>query len=155
MTLIILYYVSVLFQPGHVVFSDIDFPFYSKNYMDEIYGLWNTRWNTVSMLNIPRLFFILPLYLLSGIFEWNGHLFLKGFILELILISGASMYLLSKRLVSVYTGMSFNLWKINALIFGSVLYALNPWVIYRIQHIYLLTGYSLFPLVILYFFKVF
>lgn len=155
MTLIILYYVSVLFQPGHVVFSDIDFPFYSKDYMDEIYGLWNTRWNTVSMLNIPRLFFILPLYLLSGLFEWNGHLFLKGFILELILVSGASMYLLSKRLVSVYTGMSFNLWKINALIFGSVLYALNPWVIYRIQHIYLLTGYSLFPLVILYFFKVF
>lgn len=151
----ILYYASILFQPGHVVFSDIDFPFFSQDYMDEVYGLWNTRWNTVSMLNIPRLFFILPLYVLSGVFKWNGHLFLKGFIMELMFLSGISMYLLSKRLVSVYTGAAFNLWKVNALIFGSLLYALNPWMIYRIQHIYLLTGYSLFPLVILYFFKVF
>lgn len=155
MSLIIFYYVSVLFQPGHVVFSDIDFPFYSKNYMDEIYGLWNTRWNTVSMLNIPRLFFILPLYLLSGIFEWNGHLMVKGFILELMILSACAMYLFAKRVVSVYMGRNFNMWKVNALIVGSTLYALNPWMIYRIQHIYLLTGYSLFPLVLLYFFKVF
>jgi len=155
MSLGILYYVSVLFKPGHIVFSDIDFPFYSKDYMDEIYGLWNTRWNTVSMLNIPRLFFIIPLYLLSGIFSWNGHLFIKGFIVELLFLSAFSMYLLTKRLISVYMGRKFNLWKVTALIFGGLFYALNPWIIYRIQHIYLLTGYSLFPLVILYFFKVF
>lgn len=155
MSLGILYYASVLFQPGHVVFSDIAFPFNSKDYMDEIAGLWNTRWNTVSMLNIPRLFFILPLYVLSGVFDWNGHLFLKGFIVELMFLSALTMYLLSKRLVSVYMGASFNLWKILALVFGGILYALNPWMIYRIQHIYLLTGYSIFPLVILYFFKVF
>ncbi len=155
MALGILYYASVLLQPGHVVFSDIDFPFYSKNYMDEIVGLWNTRWNTVSLLNIPRLFFILPLYILSGIFDWNGHLFLKGFILEILFLSAFSMYLMSKRIVSVYLGSKFNLWKITALIFGGLFYALNPWVVFRIQHIYLLTGYSLFPLVILYFFKIF
>jgi len=155
MSLAILYYVSVLFQPGHIVFSDIAFPFNSETYMDEVVGLWNTRWNTVSMLNIPRLFFILPLYLVSGVFGWNGHLFLKGFIIELLFLSAFSMYLFTKRLVSVYMGSSFNLWKIMALVFGGVLYALNPWVIYRIQHIYLLTGYSIFPLVILYFFKVF
>lgn len=148
-------YFESLFQPGQIVFSDIDFPFNSKTYLDEIYGLWNGKWNTTSMLNIPRLFIVLPSYLMSKLLQDNGSVFLKAFILQQSLISAFSIYLFGKRLVAVYYGKVFNLSKILALIFGSLLYALNPYFIYRIQHIYLLVGYSFFPLVILYFLKIF
>lgn len=151
---IILFFES-LFQPGQVVFSDIDFPFNSHTYLEEIFGLWNGKWNTTSMLNIPRLIIVLPSFLLASLFKDNGSIFLKLFILQQSIISAFSIYLLSKRLVSVYYGKAFDIYKVFALIFGSLLYALNPYFIYRIQHIYLLVGYSFFPLVILYFLKVF
>lgn len=151
----ILVYFDILWNPGQIVFSDIDFPFNATSYMNEIVGLWNNRWNTTAMLNIPRLFVILPSYLLSMIFEFKGSMFLKVFIIQLIFTSAMSTYLLSKRLVSIYSNRSFDLPKIFSLIFGSLFYALNPYVIFRIQHIYLLVGYSLFPLIILYFFKLF
>lgn len=146
---------SILFRPGNVVFSDIDFPFYSKNYIDEILGLWNQRWNTTSMLNIPRLLMIYPLYIISKLADYNGRLLLKMFILVLMYMSSFSMYLFSKRLVSVYMGSRFDLGKILSVIYGSLLYALNPYLLFRIQHIYLLVGYSLFPLILLLFFKIF
>lgn len=151
----IITYFSNLITPGQVVFSDIDFPFYSKGYIDEVLGLWNQRWNTTAMLNIPRLPVVLPIYFLSSLVGYNGRLMLKIFILSLAIISGLSMYLLAKRLVSVYMGKKFDLVKVFAIIYGSLLYSLNPYFIFRIQHIYLLVGYSLFPLIILFFFKVF
>jgi len=151
----IVVYVDLLWTPGQIVFSDIDFPFNSKGYLNEIIGLWNNRWNTTSMLNIPRLFVVLPTYLLSFLLNFRGSMFLKAFIYQLLMMSAFSTYLLSKRLVSVYTSREFDLPKILSLIYGSLFYALNPYVIFRIQHIYLLVGYSLFPLVLLYFFKVF
>lgn len=151
----ILVYFDILWNPGQIVFSDIDFPFNAEGYLNEIIGLWNNRWNTTSMLNIPRLFVVLPTYLLAKIFGLKGSLFLKAFIIQLILMSALSTYLLTKRLVSIYTNRTFDLPKTLSLIFGSILYALNPYVIFRIQHIYLLVGYSLFPLVLLYFFKLF
>ncbi len=151
----VMIFFETLFQPGQIVFSDIDFPFNSKTYLKEIVGLWNGKWNTTSMLNIPRLLIVLPSYLVAMIFKNNGSIFLKTFLLQQSLMSAFSIYLLSKRLVSVYYGKAFDIYKIIALIFGSLLYALNPYFVYRIQHIYLLVGYSFFPLIILYFFKVF
>lgn len=154
LVLIVLYF-DELINPGQIVFSDIDFPYNTKNYLEEVVGLWNSKWNTTSMLNIPRLIVILPSYLLSLVFGGKGSLFLKGFIFQQIIVSSLSMYLFTKKLISVYMGKQFNLTKTLALIFGSILYSLNPYVIFRIQHIYLLVGYSIFPLIILYFFKIF
>lgn len=150
-----LYYVEVLLRPGQVVFSDIDFPFNASTYLDEVFGIWNTKWNTTSMLNVPRLLILLPSYLISMIGQHNGNLFLKSFIIQNLVLSGISFYLLCKRLVSVYINSEFNMIRIFLVIYGGLYYALNPWVIFRIQHIYLLVGYGLFPLILLYFFKVF
>ncbi|WP_253199676.1 hypothetical protein [Clostridium gasigenes] len=123
--------------------------------MDEIFGAWNERWSTATLFNVPRLAFIYPLYLLSKMFNYSGPFFMKSFITVLILTSAISMYLFSKRIVSIYFSKRFNFFKVFALITGAIFYAINPWVVMRIQHIYLLCGYSLIPLVLMFFFNVF
>lgn len=155
MFLVIIWFMSSLFFKGHIVFSDIDIPFDSKKYMEEIFGLWNGRWSSPSMLNMPRLFFAFIPYAISSFFGFSGEIFAKSFILLLLFSSATTMYLFGKRLVSVYTSKEFNFFKVFALISGGLFYALNPWVVFRIQHIYLLCGYSLFPLVLMIFFNIF
>lgn len=151
----IAYFMEVLLRPGQIVFSDLDFPFNSETYLDEIFGIWNTKWNTTAMLNIPRLIVLLPSFLFSRLFNNNGDLFLKIFILQNLSIAGMSFYLFCKRLINIYINANFTMSRIFLIIFGSLYYALNPWVVFRIQHIYLLVGYSFFPLILLLFLKVF
>lgn len=151
----ILWTFEPLFAPGHVVFSDIAFGYEAPRYLTEIYGLWNERWSTSTLLNIPRLLYILPFWLLAMLAGGSGEVLIKGFILGLIVTSAGSMYLFSKRIVSLYFSKEFDFYKIFALVTGALYYALNPWVIFRIQHIYLLCGYSLFPLLLRLFFDIF
>jgi hypothetical protein len=151
----ILWTFEPFFSKGHIVFSDISFGYYSENYLTEIFGLWNERWSTTTLLNIPRLIYILPLWIVSMIFGGSGPVLIKGFILILVCISAGSMYLLSKRIISLYFGKEFDFYKVFALVTGALYYALNPWVIFRIQHIYLLCGYSLFPLLLRLLFDIF
>ncbi|GLI54849.1 MFS transporter [Propionigenium maris DSM 9537] len=151
----ILWTFEPIFSKGHIVFSDIAFGYESNRYLTEIFGLWNERWSTSTLLNIPRLLYILPFWLLSMVFGGSGPFLIKSFILGLITISAGSMYLFSKRVVSLYFHKEFDFYKVFALVTGSLYYALNPWVIFRIQHIYLLCGYSLFPLLLRLFFDIF
>lgn len=144
-----------IFGDGHIVFSDMAFGYVRpERYMEEIFGVWNERWSTSTLLNIPRLLYILPIWGISMLVGDDGSLFPKMFIAVLLMTSSVSMYLFSKRLISIYFGADFNFFKIFALVTGAVFYAINPWVIVRIQHIYLLCGYSLFPLLLLYFFNI-
>ena len=151
----ILWTFEPMLAKGHIVFSDIAFGYYSDTYMNEIYGLWNERWSTSTLLNIPRLIYILPLWLFSLLFGGSGPVLIKGFIIFLICISAGSMYLFSKRIISLYFGKEFDFYKVFALVTGALYYALNPWIIFRIQHVYLLCGYSLFPLLLKFFFDIF
>lgn len=155
LTMLIIAFMSPILLPGHIVFSDMAFGFSSRRYLEEIFGAWNERWSTATLFNVPRLLYILPLYLLSLAFGGSGPVLVKSLIMVLVLVSGYSMYLFTKRLVSVYFTKDFNFFTLFALLTGSLFYALNPWVLFRIQHIYLLCGYSLFPLVLMFFFNVF
>lgn len=155
MYLIIIWFMSSLFLKGNIVFSDIDIPFDSRRYMEEIFGLWNGRWSSPSMLNLPRLFYASIPYGISAIFGFSGEVFFKSLLLIILFTSSTTIYLFGKRLVSIYISKEFNFFKVLALISGGLFYALNPWVVFRIQHIYLLCGYSLFPLVLMLFFNIF
>lgn len=155
MILIILFMLAPIYKQGQIVFSDMAFGFTSERYMSEIFGIWNERWSTSTLLNVPRLAYIYPLYLLSKIYNYSGPILLKSFITVLILTSAISMYLFSKRIVSIYFSKKFDFLKVFALITGAIFYAVNPWVVIRIQHIYLLCGYSLIPLVLMFFFNAF
>ncbi|WP_347862015.1 hypothetical protein U0355_02075 [Salimicrobium sp. PL1-032A] len=148
-------YLLPIYGNGHVVFSDLAFGFSSDRYMTEIFGGWNERWSTSTLFNVPRLVYILPLFLLSLVFGGSRPLLIKGFITVLLVLSAVTMYLFIKRVISIYFTRHFTFYMIMGLTVGSLFYALNPWVLFRVQHIYLLCGYSLFPLVIMLFFNLF
>ncbi|MGA9466735.1 MAG: hypothetical protein WBV10_03850, partial [Exiguobacterium marinum] len=148
-------YAYPLFSPGMVVFSDIAFGLSSDRYIEEIFGAWNERWSTTTLLNVPRLVFIAPLYGLSLLFDASGPFLIKSFILTLLVVSALSMYALVKRLHSIYITKHFQLMTLMTFTLAGLFYALNPWIITRIQHIYLLCGYALFPFALLLFFNLF
>ncbi|TCI30018.1 hypothetical protein EVJ33_07720 [Exiguobacterium sp. SL-10] len=151
----IVIYAYPLFSPGMVVFSDIAFGLSSERYIEEIFGAWNERWSTTTLLNVPRLIFIAPLYGISLLFGASGPLLVKSFILLLLVLSALSMYALVKRLHSIYITKHFHLMTLMSFTLAGLFYALNPWIITRIQHIYLLCGYALFPFALLLFFNLF
>ncbi len=146
---------SFFFKEGTIIFSDIDFPYDSRDYLNQIIGVYNHRFNTTAMLNTPRLLSILPAFCLSALFGFSGGVFLKTFIFQCLLLSSFGFYLFAKRLLRIYYNPIFDLQRIILITAGALYYALNPWVMMRIQHIYLLVGYSLFPYVLLQFFKIF
>ncbi|MEK3950799.1 hypothetical protein MHB46_20670 [Paenibacillus sp. FSL H7-0703] len=153
MLIAIVAYLAPIYGQGQIVFSDIAFGATSHRYLEEITGVWNERWSTSTLFNAPRILYILPFYGLSLLFDESGPVLLKSFITGLLFVSAFSMYAFAKRLVSVYYSPSFTKTRIFAIMVGSLFYALNPWVIFRIQHIYLLCGYSLFPLMLRFFFS--
>ncbi|VWX38378.1 hypothetical protein [Exiguobacterium oxidotolerans] len=153
--LVILLYGAALFRPGMVVFSDMSFGLSSNRYLEEIFGAWNNRWSTTTLLNVPRLLYIFPFYLLSLAFGASGPILIKSFIFGLLIVSAVSMFALTKRLHSVYVSAHFSLLSLVAFGIAALFYALNPWIITRIQHIYLLCGYSVFPLALLLFLNIF
>ncbi|WP_051667336.1 hypothetical protein [Exiguobacterium oxidotolerans] len=153
--LVIFLYGAALFQPGMVVFSDLSFGLSSNRYLEEIFGAWNNRWSTTTLLNVARLIYIFPFYLLSLLFGASGPILIKSFIFGLLIVSAVSMFAFTKRLHSVYVSPHFSFLSLVAFGIAALFYALNPWVITRIQHIYLLCGYSVFPLALLLFFNIF
>jgi len=148
-------FVRPLWSTGYIVFSDLDFGLSSRRYLNEIYGVWNERWSTPTLLNIARLPWILVPWLISGLFGWSGAVFLKTFVTLLLLVAAGSMYWLCKRITSIYFSRHFDAITIFAMNGGALYYALNPWVVFRIQHVFLLCGYSLMPLCLLFFFNAF
>lgn len=144
-----------LMNEGLIVFSDIDFPFDARDYLNQIIGVWNFRYNTTSMLNTPRLLSILPAYIISYLTGNSGGVFLKVFLFQNIYLSALTFYLFAKRILRVYYNPVFGVKEILIVVFGSLYYGLNPWLIFRIQHIYLLVGYSVLPLALLQFFKLY
>lgn len=155
MFLLILIFLEPLFKSGHIVFSDLDFPKEAQSYMDQIFGLWNGRWSSATMFNLPRLLYISIPYLISSLFAFNGEILLKVFLVFIIFNSALSIYILSENIIAVYFKEKFDFYRVFILVTAGLFYALNPWVIFRIQHIYLLCGYSLFPMVINYFLYIF
>lgn len=155
MFLLLLLFCLPLWQPGHIVFSDIDFPEDSRLYLKQIFGLWNERFSSANMFNIPRLLYILPSYLISLPFGYSGGVMIKSFILILLGVSALSMYIMARETAIIYFKQRFTFYRYTVLILCGLFYALNPWVIYRIQHIYLLCGYSVFPLIMKYFLNAF
>ncbi|MCJ8278343.1 MAG: hypothetical protein MJK18_16005, partial [Bdellovibrionales bacterium] len=148
-----LFYIP-LFRSGMIIFSDISVGYDTQRYMEEIFGLWNQRYNTTTMLNLPRLFIVLPSYLLSLILgaEWLT----KSLVIVMSIISSIGQYHFSRYLSETYLFEKNNNKNVSiACLFAALFYAFNPWFLVRIQHTYLLCGYALFPFIIHYYLKIF
>ncbi len=154
LSLVIFIFYIPFFKQGMIVFSDIAVGTDTQRYLEEILGLWNNRFNTTTLLNLPRLFIVLPSYLLSLVAgaEWLT----KSFVILMTLIAGFSQFHFTEKILTRYVHLKPEKTIVYICsLFAGIFYALNPWFILRIQHTYLLCGYSLFPLIIHYYLKIF
>lgn len=154
---LILYFTKEIWLPnGYIVFGDLDFGIVDKGYLSRIYGLFNGQFSSTNFFNLSRLAFTTPLYGLSMLFGGG----LPNFLLRLILISvmftsAAGMFRLCESLFKFHFGRFRHALHYYGLIIPSLFYAVNPWVMFRIQHLFLLVGYSVYPFVIKYFLELF
>lgn len=137
-----------IYAPGQLVFSDLAFGSSSAHYLDEIYGLWNRRWSTPNLFNVPRLLYTAPFVGLAALFGHDGAVLLKSLLTAILLLAGVSYYTLANGFFHCYFRQRQGAFTTCLLTLSAIFYAINPWVIFRIQHIFLLCGYALFPLVI-------
>lgn len=168
----IIIFVLPLWGSGHIVFSDLDFGFTSEHYIKEVWGIFNERWSTNNFFNIPRLIFVLPFYLIALVFDASSPLMIKLMITVTLLLAGVTLYFFLSKLIFIafpesneiyaqneieYKKKKYrkDIFKYISITVASVFYAINPWVILRIQHFYLLVGYALLPQVIHHFFNLF
>lgn len=149
--LIILWFFEGARSSGHIVFGDIDFGFFLEGYIERIATTWNSQWSNPNFFNLTRIPIIMPLYSVGILLGVGASTFLKGFIFFLLFNSGFWMFFLvtkllrddqRKEIYQLHGGIIFFI----ALLSG-IFYALNPWSIVRIQHIYLLVGYAFLPLI--------
>lgn len=154
--LTLVYTSNIWMGSGHIVFSDFDFGLDDTIYMDKILGLFNTQFSSMNFFNLSRLIFITPFYLLSLVFSnIFPHFLLRSIIIAVLLLSGAGMYLFCDKILLKHFGNSASYMHYIGLIVPAVLYAINPWAIFRIQHIFLLPGYACFPWILSYFLDLF
>lgn len=147
--------IQPIYAPGQLVFSDLAFGTSSAHYLDEIYGLWNRRWSTPNLFNVPRLLYSAPFVGLAALFDHDGAVLLKTLLTGILLVAGVSYYTFANGVFHCYFRQRKTAFTTILLTLSAIFYAINPWVIFRIQHIFLLCGYSLFPLVIYYYLRVF
>lgn len=131
-----------LMGPGNITFSDLAFGKVSHNYLNYVLGVFNEQLGTPNWFNLPRLIWITPSYFLSWVLGRDGHIFLLSLIYAIFFVSVFSFGSLMRRL-SEHRNIPISNF---AICLGAIVYAMNPWVIIRIQHIFLLCGYALVPL---------
>ena len=133
-----------LLMPGHITYSDLAIGRVADEYLNYVIGVFNEQLGTPNWFNLPRLTWIALPYMIGKIFGNSGHIFLASLIYLIFVVSTFSFGSLFRRLVA---DSKHPLSEVG-LVVGALVYALNPWVIIRIQHIFILCGYALVPLVI-------
>ena len=140
--LIILILCVPLYLPGHITFSDLAIGRAASEYLNYVIGIYNEQLGTPNWFNTPRLIWIALPFTIGWIFGNSGHIFLATLITMILIITVFSFGSLYRRLVKDSNHPLSQL----GLVCGALVYALNPWVMVRIQHIFILCGYCLVPL---------
>lgn len=130
-----------LFGEGHITFSDMSFGKKADLYMNFVVGIFNENLSSPNWFNLPRIVWLLVPYLISQVFENSGHVLLVSLIYGIFFVSSFSFGTLMRRFAKE-CNIHLSDWTILA---GILAYTLNPWVLLRIQHTYLLCGYALTP----------
>ena len=131
-----------LWREGHITFSDLAFGKEAHQYLNYIIGIFNENLGTPNWFNLPRLLWIIIPYFISQLADDSGQVLMVSLIYSIFVVSGFSFGSLLRRFAR-YCKMPISEWTIFA---GILIYTLNPWVLLRIQHIFLLCGYSIVPL---------
>lgn len=138
---------------GHIAYSDMDFGF-QQEYMFRIFPVWNFEWSTPNFFNLTRIYFLFPLSIIAHITDMSGSSWEKMIIFVLLWGCGYGMYLLLIKIFTEDTELKRLKCPQGFLVFAALVaglfYAFNPWVTIRVQHIYLLVGHALLPIIFLF-----
>ncbi len=128
---------------GQITFGDLAFGRSSLTYLNYVGGVYNEQLGTPNWFNLPRIFFIGPAYLASALTDFNGNLFLAALLGLIFLVS---IWCFGKLYRTITDQGPPSHWSHEtALALAALVYTINPWVIVRVQHIFLLCGYALVP----------
>ena len=140
---------GLLFSSGTILYGD----FISTLTKDKFIGVYYPTWTENGEFNLngfPRLSYLLVFSLPFYVFDLSADIYFKLLITSTFIIAGFSMYVLITNILKrQVAGKELFICGITS----AVLYAFNPWVMDRIQHRFLLTSYSILPLIFLFSFK--
>lgn len=139
--------------PGHIVYSDMDFGF-QREYLFRIFPLWNDQWSTANFFNLTRIAILIPASIVAWVLGFSASVWEKSIIYLLLFLSNLSMYTLLINLFREDRKLGrlhcHSLFLFFGAFLGGLFYAYNPYAVIRIQHLYLLVGYSLLPFIFLF-----
>jgi hypothetical protein len=140
---------GLLFTSGTILYGD----FISTLSKDKFIGVYYPTWTENGEFNLnglPRLAYLLVFSLPFYVLNVPADIYFKLLIVSTLIIAGFSMYVLITNILKKHVaGKELFICGIAS----AVLYAFNPWVMNRIQHRFLLTSYSILPLIFLFSFK--
>ena len=140
-----------IFTKGLIISGDIELALYLKQYFRGFYPTWNFYLSNPNINDFLRLIVIIPFLLIGYLLDMPMGVFGKWIIFSFIFMSGISMYHASRVILS-------EIYKNDKLIFissilSALIYMLNPWTMNRVMHYWLLVGYAVSPLIVVYFMK--
>lgn len=141
-----------LWVKGTVLFGDFVPTLKLSQYLRVYYPLWSNR-NSFYYVGSMRLPYLLIFYFPFYIVNAPAEFFFKFMIFSIFVVSGVSIYFTVRYFLNKYQAGRKTVFLCSLL--SSFFYAFNPWVMDRIQHFFLLTTYSLLPLIFLVSFQVF
>ncbi len=153
-SIFLLYFFPAFQSQGVIVFWDLDFWFSSESYFSRIFPLWNDIWSSSNFFNSTRIYFV-GLSEIFSVFFWDPSGIYQKIVLYLCLqLSFFWMFLLTHKILKTENKKHSPVINPTIIFFIScasgIFYALNPWSIMRIQHLYLLTWYALLPFIFRY-----
>jgi hypothetical protein len=92
-SIFLIYFFPAFHTNGVIVFWDLDFWFYSQNYIDRIFPLWNDTWSTTNFFNSTRIFIVWIAHLIAWLFWHNAEFFQKIMIFWVLVASFFWMFI--------------------------------------------------------------
>ena len=141
-----------LLAEGTVLFGDFVPTLETRQFLRTCYPLWSNR-NTFNYVGAMRLPYLLIFYFPFYAADVPADFFFKFMIFGTLVLSGISMYATTRHFLRKYNADVKTVFL--CCMIPSIFYALNPWVMDRVYHIFLLVTYSFVPFIFLLSVKVF
>ena len=140
---------DLLFFPGLIIHGDFISTLTTRKFIDIYFPTW-TEYGIFDLNGFMRQAYLLIFY--GPFFALNlpADIYFKFMIISTLALAGFSMYIFAREILGNYVEKE----GLFICSFASaILYAFNPWVMNRISHRFLLTSYSLVPLIVMFFIK--
>ena len=143
--LVVMVWARLLFTPGELLQRDLEYPLIAGDVLDDFYPMLATDGRSaLGHMSLTPVVGIAGLVM--EVFGGSSGAMIRWLVVGQSLMAFASMYLLFQLMADKISGraLATNAGALTAGLF----YALNPWAIARVEHLGLLVGYSLLPLVL-------